>query len=163
MESKENINFIFQLNNKNRSTNFFLLFIGSGIGFLAIASYFVAFNRMIELIVTVLLAIVYFYLFNKIKPSFFELLITENRLQLNFYSVSSTMRNYQSIEIPLNQLKDFMIKKQLRGLNSNLILSVESKYGLADYPPVSISILSKKERAQIVRVLKEIVTNNQKT
>ena len=162
MEDKENINFIFQLNNKNRATNFFVLFIGSGIVFLGIALYFVAVNMTIELILTVVAAIVYFYFYSKMKPSFFELLVTEDRLQLNFYSVSSTFRNYQSIEIALNQLKDFSIQKKFGGLNKSLILSVESRYGLADYPPVSISILTKKEKARVLHVLNEIVAGKQK-
>lgn len=163
MEPKENINFIFQLNNKNRSTNFFLLFISSGVVFMAIAFYFVAINRTIDLLFTTLLAIGYFVLFSKIKPSFFELLVTDDRMQVNFYSVSSTFRNYQSIEIYLHQLKNFHVKQQFGGLVKQLILSVESKYGLADYPPVSISILTKKERSQLLLVLQEIVNNNQKT
>ena len=162
MEPKENINFIFQLSNKSRATNFFLLFIASGIIFVGIAAYFVATNRTVELILTVVVAIAYFILFSKIKPSFFELLVTEDSLQLNFYSVSSTFRNYQSIEIYLHQLKDFTVVKRNWGLNKSLVLSIESKYGLADYPPVSLSILSKKEQAQVMLVLQEIVNNNQK-
>ena len=163
MEAKENINFIFQFNNKNRSTNFFVLFIGSGVAFLGIALYFVAVNKTLELLLTVVAAIIYFFLFSKIKPSFFELLVTDDRLQLNFYSVSSTFRNYQSIEIALNQLKDFSIQKKFGGMKKSLILSVESKYGLADYLPVSLSILTKKDQARIVHVLTEIITANKKT
>lgn len=163
MEAKENINFIFQLNNKSRSANYFLLFISSGVFFISAAFYFVAVNLTLELILTVVVAVAYFILFSKIKPSFFELLVTDNQLQLNYYSVASTFRNYQSIEMNLSQLRNFKIKKSIWGLHKSLVLSVDSKYGLADYPPVSISILKKKEKAQVQLVLLEIVKRNNVT
>jgi hypothetical protein len=36
-------------------------------------------------------------------------------------------------------------------------LTVESKFGLADYPPISVSILKKGELSQIVFVLSKIM------
>lgn len=163
MEPKENINFIFQLNNKARSTNFFILFIASGILLSGLAFYFVATNKTPELIASVIFSILYFIAYTHVKPSFFEVLLTDDeRMQVNFYSVSSTFRNYQSIEIPLVQLRDFKLKKSMWGLKKELILSVQSKYGIADYPPVSISILNDREIGQVVHVLKEILNANMK-
>lgn len=162
MNLKENINFIFQLNNKGRSGNFFILFILSGIAFLGLAFFFVATNKTYELIVTIILAVGYFVLYSKIKPSFFEMLVTERYLQVNFYSVSSTVRNYQSVEMELQQLDGFKIKQSILGMKKTLILSVQSKYGIADYPPVSISILKKNEIAQVAHVLNEILENKKK-
>jgi hypothetical protein len=163
MYDKENINFIFQFDNKGRSTNFFLLFIASFVVFLGLAFYFVATNKTYELIADIVLAIVYFYLFHRVKPSFFELLVTETHLQVNFYSVATAARNYQSIEMPLHQLKDYAIKTTSLGLRKELVLSVESRFGLADYPPVSVSILSKAETGRVRKVLDQIVGNNHRT
>lgn len=160
MANKENINFIFQINNKARSTNFFILFIASGIIFLGLAFYFIATNKIYELIVCTAIAIAYFIVFSKLKPSFFEMLVTEKHMQVNFYPVSSTVRHYQSIEMPLNQLKGFDFKSSFGGMKRELILSVESRYGIADYPPVSITILNKSETAQVYHILKQIVENN---
>lgn len=157
METKENINFIFQLNNKGRSGNFFMLFIVSGVVFVGAAFYFVATNMNQLLIIDIVVAVIYFILFNKIKPSFFEFLVSEDSLQINYYPVSTAVRSYQSIEVPMNQLKNFNIKKSLGGIRKDLILSVKSKYGLADYPPISISILKKNETAQVIHVLNEIL------
>jgi len=160
MTQKDNINFIFQFNNKKRSTNFFLLYIASGVIFLGAAFYFVAKNMNYPLIATIVAAVAYFIAFNKIKPSFFEMLVTEEKLQLHYYSVSSAVRTYQSVEIPLNELKDFAVVKNFMGLRRNLIVSVSSKYGIADYPPISVSILKKKEKAQIIHVLNQIIKAN---
>jgi hypothetical protein len=162
MDDKENINFIFQLNNKNRSSNYFMLFILSGIVFVGATFYFVAINQTIALISSIVIAIAYFIGFTTIKPSFFELLITETQLQFNFYSVSSTIRNYQSIEMPIHQLKGFHIEESLKGIKKNLILSVESKYGIADYPPISVSILTKKELSLVIHVLNKVITTDYK-
>lgn len=162
MDTKENINFIFKLDNKNRSGNFFFLFIASGVIASGIAIAFVAIGWYKAVILEVTLAAIYFFFLTRISPSFFEMIVTENELQVNFYSVSSTFRNYQSIEIPLNQLIDYRFEKQSFNLKETLILGVKSKYGIADYPPVSISILKKNEKAQIAHVLEEIVKNNRK-
>ena len=157
MESKENINFIFQLNNKNRSGNFFVLFIVGGILLSAAAITCVAIGEYLLLVAISVVSILYILILNFIKPSFVELLVTDELLQVNYYSVASTFRSYQSIEIPLTQLADFDISQKLGGLKTTLILSVLSKYGIADYPPVPISLLSKKEVAQIDLVLNEIL------
>lgn len=157
MEPKENINFIFQLNNKSRSFNFFILFIAGGILLSAAAITCVAIGEYIWLIVASIVSILYIVILNFLKPSFFEMLVTDQAMQVNYYSVASTFRSYQSIEIPLIQLVDYSITREMSGLKSTLTLSVQSKYGIADYPPISISLLSKKEVAQVIHVLNEIL------
>jgi hypothetical protein len=39
---------------------------------------------------------------------------------------------------------------------------VQSKYGIADYPPISVSILMKNETRQIAHVLNKILEENKK-
>ena len=162
MNTKENINFIFQLNNKRRSSYFFLYFIISGIVAIGASFYFIATNMNTALIATIAAAIVNFICLSKIKPSFFEMLVSDKNIQVNHYSVSSVVRSYQSIELPLNKLKEFHITRSFFGLKKKLIISVDSKFGLADYPYVSISALSKKEMALVFHVLNEIRKNNKK-
>ncbi|MBN1925265.1 MAG: hypothetical protein JW798_05460 [Prolixibacteraceae bacterium] len=160
MESKENIKFTYQYNNKKRSANVFVLFIASGVLFLGAAFYFLATNMNILLMADVVAGIVWFVLFTNLKPSFFEILVSESGFQVNYYSVASTMRNYQSIEIEFSQFAGFEVGRKMKGLKHELILSVNSKYGVADYPPVSMTLVTKKERKQVVSVLQQII--NQK-
>lgn len=160
METNNNLNFIFQFNNKNRSGNVFLLYIFSGIVLFGAAFFFVAKSLNVLLIVDVAFAIVYFYFFNALKPSFVEFLVTETHLQVNYYLVASTMRSYQSVEIPLQQLKDFQINYKLLKLKKELVLSVNSKYGIADYPPIPVSLLTKNQIAQIAHLLNKIKQSN---
>jgi hypothetical protein len=114
----------------------------------------------LPLICTIVVCIVWFILFYRIKPSYFEFLVTETELQVNYYSVATALKSYQSVLIPLNQLKGFEVKKKMFGYKKDLILTVESKFGLADYPPVSVSILKKGELNQIIIVLSKILKGN---
>jgi hypothetical protein len=58
--------------------------------------------------------------------------------------------------IDRNLFRGFEIKKRYGGLSRQLVLTVESKFGLADYPPVSVSILSKSEMSQLLIVLPKL-------
>ena len=157
MKESDNINFIFQFNNKGRSANFFVIYVVSGILFLSAICLFIFTNMNLPLILSVVIGIVWFILFNQIKPSYFEFLVTETEMQVNFYSVATAIKSYQSVLIPLSGLKGFEVKRKLFGFRKNLILTVESKFGLADYPPISVSILKKGELNQIVFVLSKIM------
>lgn len=160
MTNKENINFIFQFDNKGQSSNYFLLFIFSFVVFLGVAFYFVATNKTWELIANIVIAVVYFFVMGQLKPSFFEMLVTDQQIQVNYYSVFTVARSYQSVEMTLYQLKDYQIRRTFLGLKKELVLSVESRFGLADYPPISISILNKTELLRIKKVLDQILDNN---
>lgn len=162
MDNKENINFIFKLDNKNRSGNFFFLFIASGVIASGIGIAFAAVGMYKAIVVDVILATIYFYFITRINPSFFEMLVSEDKIQLNFYSVSSTFRNYKTIEIPFNQFHDFKIEEKYGKLRKTLTVSVKSKYGIADYPPISISILKRTEIAQVAHVLQQIMKTHVK-
>jgi hypothetical protein len=160
MESSDNIKFKFQLNNKSRSANIFILYIISGLVFASAGFYFLATSMNLLLLATITVTIIYFVIFNKLKPYFVELLVTDTELQFNYYSVASTMRNYQSIEFPLDQLAGYELKKSFLGLRKMLTISVNSKYGIADYPPISVTLLNQKELSQIFHVLKEIMNRS---
>jgi hypothetical protein len=157
MEGTDNINFIFQFNNKGRSASFFVLYVVSGILFLATICLFIFTNMNLPLICTVLIGIIWFIIFYQIKPAYFEFLVTKTELQVNFYSVATALKNYQSVLIPLNQLKGFEVRKKMFGYKKELILTIESKFGLADYPPVSVSILKSGELNQVITILSKII------
>jgi hypothetical protein len=147
---------VFQLSNKNRSTNFFLFFIASGIIFSGAGFYLVAIEKMWFLIALIVVAIVYFVIFTRIRPSFVEFIFLDDRFTVNYYPVSSVTRDYQSVEIPFVIFNGYEIKQSLWGMKKTLTLTIVNEYGLADYPPVSISILTKNEIAQITYVFDKV-------
>lgn len=157
MELKDNTNFIFQLENKARSGNFFVAYIVGGILLFAAAILCIAFSHYKLLIPVSLVSIVYIILLNYLKPSYVEVFVSEQFFRLNYYAVASTFRTYHSIGFELRQLKDYKLKHQLFGLKSTLILTVSSNFGLADYPPVSLSLLRKADRESLLHVLNQIL------
>jgi len=85
--------------------------------------------------------------------------ITEerNKLILRYYSVFSFNRTYQSIEIPLEHLRKVEVFKVLFGLKWDIRLTVKIRQGIADYPLVSLSAVSFKDRKKIIEHLRSLV------
>jgi hypothetical protein len=157
MDASKNDKFIFEFNNKGSSSSYYLIYILSGVVTFAAICVFIFTNLNIPLIITTCLAILYFISFHRYKPTFFELLVTNEQLRVNYYSVATALKFYQSVEIALDELKGYETKTKFFGLRKELILTVDSKFGLADYPPISISILKKHELSIILKVLKKII------
>jgi hypothetical protein len=156
MRPKDNTKFTFQLSNKNRSASFFLLFIASGVIFTGMGFFLIGIESTLPLIALIVFAVAYFIVFTKVRPSFFEFLVLDDRFQINYYSVANVTREYQSVEVIFTNFKSIDIRKSFGGMKKELIISVETAYGIADYPPISISILKKKEIDQLVYVLQKI-------
>ena len=64
-----------------------------------------------------------------------------------------------SIEIDKKTFSGFRIDKKLGGLIQSITLFQKFREGVAKYPPVYISALSKEERNKIFRALNQHVTN----
>jgi hypothetical protein len=95
------------------------------------------------------------------KPSYFELLVTETELQVNYYSVATAIKSYQSILIERKHLRAYEIKKRYGGLRKELILTVDTRFGLADFPPVNIAIVSENDLLRIEKVLSQLISNTE--
>lgn len=156
MANKVIQNFTFRLDNKNSANWYFLLFILSGVLFTGGAFFLISRESAVPLIIEVLVAILYFIGLSKIKPTYFECLVFSDHFTISYYSVASISRDYQSFEVSFREFSHFILKPRFYGLRKELIISVLTPYGVADYPPVSLSILSKKEREQLMHVLKQL-------
>lgn len=157
MNKKDNQNFSFRLENKSRATNFFLLFIFSGVIFTGIAFYLISHESAVPLIALTLLAVGYFVLFSKAKPSFFEFMVFENHFSIRHYSVAAISRDYQSVEVSLAEFHGFSEVRSVFGMKRELIIAVRTPYGIAEYPPISITLLKKKDRERLYYVLKKFM------
>lgn len=58
-----------------------------------------------------------------------------------------------SVEISKKAFSGYKIEKKFIGLNQSLILYQRMKEGIAKYPPVYISVLTKDEKAKMMKVL----------
>jgi hypothetical protein len=82
-----------------------------------------------------------------------------NKLIIRFYSVFSVDRNYQSIEIPIEYLRQIKVNKLFLGLKWDLKFIVRIRQGIAEYPPLSLSAVSFKDRKDLVAKLKLLISN----
>jgi len=156
MANKELNNFTFRLDNKSRANGFFLFFIFSGIVFTGIAFYLISQESAIPLIAEVLVAILFFISLSKIKPTYIEFLVFPDHFTFNYYPVATVSRDYQSVDVPLGEFSHFSLSRSFFGLKKELTLSVATRYGIADYPPICLSILKEDEIKRLVHVLKKL-------
>ena len=160
METKNELDYIFKVDNKAKATNTTVLYIVSGLVFFAAAFYFIAKQQNTMLILDIVAAIVYFWFLSKLKPSFFELIVTEQEIQINYYAIVIAGRSFQSFNFNLQQLRGFEIRRSFFGLRSELVVTVQTQYGLADFPPVGVTLLNAKELEQVAAILNTIIARN---
>lgn len=156
MDKPTDNKFIFQLNNQGRSAGFFVLYIFCFFALLAASCVFIFTNLNVLLFISIVLTLLFITIFHLYKPSYFELLVSETSFTINYYSVATALKNYHTVEIEHGSFKGFEVRKRYAGLQKQLILTIGSKLGLADYPPISISILRKNELSQVITVLTKI-------
>lgn len=161
MNDSEQLNLIFKMTNQNRATLVSILYIVLGVMFLIAILFCFAFQQNWLLVFLLLFVVCSCYFLEKMRFSFFELLVTSDELQLNFYALVIVGRNPQSLQFNVDHFEGFAIKKSFMGLRSDLILTVRTSSRLADFPLVSLSLLSKKEIEQVAGMLNSILQKNQ--
>ena len=160
MKDKENIKFNFKLENQKISTRYYLLFIVIGVLFFGIAFWMIVQNWMIGLIIDVVVGSILLFTLTKIKPTYIEFTVFDDHLIINHYSVVAILRDYHTIRINFSDKFYLKIKDSFFKLKRDLILSVETPHGIADYPPISISILREHELMQMSIILNKLVAQN---
>lgn len=87
---------------------------------------------------------------------------TENgKVLIKYYPIITIMKKeYESIEFAQKALVNFRIERAM-GFK-DLEIAIRTKRGIAEYPQISLTALSKVEIEQIVDALTEIIRNNKK-
>jgi hypothetical protein len=84
---------------------------------------------------------------------------SEEKIILRYYPLHPFHHQFKSIEIPKKSLSHFDLNQKLFGLRPELILYQKTDRGLAKYPSVSISSLSKSNRAKMINSLQKSAIN----
>ena len=104
-------------------------------------------------VITLLLTSVLFLM----KPAYFFFRIEGNKLIIRYYrllfNVFRSGENTRSMEITRREFRDFEINHYNYGITRELVLTVASKGMVVPYPPISISLLDKEEKKQLVEAL----------
>lgn len=77
----------------------------------------------------------------------------KNKLTLRYFSLGYFNRKKTSIEIPIQEFVDYDIEEYLWGFKHKLILHRLYKNQVAKYPAVSISMLNKERRMNLIQAL----------
>ncbi len=160
MNDKENIKFTFKLDNKKTSSRYFLLFVFLWVLFFGFAFYLFAIDQAVYLIIDVVVGIISLFLFSRLKPNYVAFTVFKDYFIINHYSVISVGREYETIRVNFNEFAGYKIEDTFFKFRKDFIISVKTPHGIADYPKLSISALSKSEIAQILIILNKLVDQN---
>jgi hypothetical protein len=109
----------------------------------------------LALVATILYVI--YYSFTYIRDlNYFYFNNNASKLIIRYYSLKPLSSEQNSLEIPKQNFQKYEIKKSWGGLRKYLIVYQKTAKGIAKYPPISISILKKKDVDQLTRELSNI-------
>lgn len=134
----------------------FIIFFFLSIGFLI--PLFVTHNVTIEHYVMFILAIVliiYIIYLTIIKPEYIYMAEIKGSLQIKNYPARPILRQYKAFEIKLSSLHHFEIHRSIFNQKITLIIWIKTKKGIGNYPPLSISSLSKNDLLKLAKYLNQ--------
>jgi hypothetical protein len=79
-----------------------------------------------------------------------------SKIIMRYYSLRPLSNDQNSLEVSKQEFQKFEIKKMLGGFRKYLIIYQRTAKGIAKYPPISISILKKKDVEQLTRELSNV-------
>jgi len=118
----------------------------------AFSSSYFTFENYIMLFFAVFLFIFFIYLII-IKPEYVYFAEIKNKIIIKNYPARPIFRNYKAYEINFDALYDYKIQKSFFDKRIELVLTVKTKKGKGNYPPMSLSALSNNELDKLSKFL----------
>ncbi len=105
--------------------------------------------------VTIVFAIFVLYsLYNYIKNRHFFFFSDDGqKLVFRYFSLRTFEKSKQAVEIPMQSFGGYETYKKLGGFKEYIVLKLKTRKGLASYPPILISYLSKDKKSRLFKVL----------
>ena len=122
---------------------------------LFIYSYFEHLENPIYPILIGIIAAVYIILLIR-KSNYFFLEYLGNKIIVRYYTAHPIFRKYKAFEIPRVSFFDYKIKSSLLGFFKSVQFTVKTPKGKFNYPPLSISLLSKQQMVDLIKMLDEL-------
>jgi hypothetical protein len=95
-----------------------------------------------------------FYFYHIIAASSYIYYCDEDgKIVFRFYQLNGFSTSKLSYEIPKAEFTGFKIEKKFRNIRENLVLFRKYQGNIVNYPPISISVLTKNERGKLMRSL----------
>lgn len=103
----------------------------------------------------IILSIIYVtFLLRKLDYFFVEYL--GNKIMVRYYTAYPIFRKYKAFEIPRSYFHDYEIKSSLLGFLKSVQFTVKTPKGKFKYPPLSITLLSKRQLDDLFNMLDEL-------
>ena len=100
-------------------------------------------------------ALVYLLLLFR-KSNYFYLSFQGNKIVIRYYTAHPFLRKYRALEIPKSYFDNYEIKRQLGGYRKTLHITIKTPKGKGKYPPISISLLTKKQEKELIEIIEKI-------
>jgi hypothetical protein len=108
-------------------------------------------RRWTFIILTIYFILAFYPMFLNYQYIFFS--DDNDKIIIRYFTAGIVGGRKNSVEISKESFAGYKVEKRLFGLDRSIILFQQMREGVAKYPPVHISILSKKERARIINSL----------
>ncbi len=122
---------------------------------LFIYSYFEHLENPIYPILIGTIAAVYIILLLR-KSNYFFIEYLGNKIIVRYYTAHPIFRKYKAFEIPRASFFDYKINSSLLGFIKSVQFTVKTPKGEFNYPPLSISLLSKQQMGDLIKMLDEL-------
>jgi hypothetical protein len=79
-----------------------------------------------------------------------------SKITIRYYTAHPIFRRYKAFELPKSYFYDYKISEKLFGFIKTFQIIVKTPKGRFNYPPLSISLLSKQQIEDLIKLSEEL-------
>lgn len=149
-----------KINNRKRAVVLKRIFFLVSVAIAIAALLFFLFDLTALALISIGVFSVWYLYFHVADYQFIEFNNEKERIQLRYFKAISFGRpKFNEIEFSQQILKNAHFDNSVFGKMSDVTLVVRTKRGIAEYPSVSLSAVSKTDRQKMASSINEILTN----
>lgn len=118
-------------------------------------------QKEVPIAVIIIGALVYGYYYLK-KYTYIQYIDDNNKIILRYFNIVPSTLDHHAIEITKQNFIGFKVKQSFFSLREEIILTAKTRNGIANYPPVCITILNDAEKKLVLNSLTKIANSNKK-
>ena len=107
------------------------------------------------MIAVLIIVLVYLFLLLR-KSDYFFIEYTGNKAVVRYYTAHPFLRKYRAFEMPKAYFYDYEFKTILGGFRKTVQFTVKTPKGKFKYPPLSISLFTKEQEVELIKILEEL-------
>ncbi len=148
-----------EIENKKRSKIIKLIFLLGSVLAL-VAAVFVYFEMYKQAVILGGAFMLWLLIFQFADFQYINFTVENKRVTLRYYPVGKFgKKEFSSIEFSFEALHNANVEKTMMGLFSDLVITVKTRRGIAEYPSVSLTALRKEDIHKINHTLQSLLEN----